>query len=572
MSTKRKKTCTTSNFIYNIIDEDNKSGKWGGRVKTRFSPEPNGYLHIGHAKSICLNFGIARDYSGVCHLRIDDTNPKKESVEYANSIIDAVRWLGFNWRKDMIDHQYFASDYYDRLYEYAKLLIKQGRAYVDSQSSNDIRANRGSLTDIGIPSPFRERTPEENLSLFKRMKIGEFDEGEHVLRAKIDMASPNINMRDPIIYRIRFADHYRTGNAWCIYPMYDYAHSISDAIENITHSLCTLEFEDHGPLYNWILNELAGVGVFTHPLPRQIEFSRLNLTYTITSKRKLMQLVTGNYVDGWDDPRMPTIVGIRRRGFTPESIQLFCNRIGVTKINSWIDMSVLEDALRDDLDERVPRAIAVLNPIKLVIDNYPVDLEETCTAPVHPNRPELGIRTFTISRELWIEREDFSENPPNGYFRLFHKNKVRLRYGYVIECTGCEKNIDGNIISVHCNYFPDSKSGTSGSRKYKVKGNIHWINIKNAIEAEVRIYDHLFKDAYPYLDDADFLDSLNPNSKKIKNVYLESGIDSTPETRFQFERHGYFIADRYDSKESYPVFNRIVSLKRKAFRKLSDTV
>ncbi|MDU0810698.1 MAG: glutamine--tRNA ligase/YqeY domain fusion protein [Burkholderia sp.] len=562
MITKHKETCKTSNFIYNIIDEDNRSGKWGGRVETRFSPEPNGYLHIGHAKSICINFGIARDYGGVCHLRIDDTNPEKESIEYVNSIIDAVRWLGFNWNKNAIDHQYFASDYYDRLYKYAKLLIRRGRAYVDSQSLDDIRENRGSLIDPGIPSPFRERTPEDNLDLFKRMKAGEFNEGEHVLRAKIDMASPNINMRDPIIYRIRFVDHYRTGNTWCIYPMYDYAHSISDAIENITHSLCTLEFEDHGPLYDWVLNELAHIGIFTHPLPRQIEFSRLNLTYTITSKRKLIQLVTGRYVNGWDDPRMPTIAGIRRRGFTPESIQLFCSRISVTKINSWIDMSIFEGALRDDLENKVARAIAVLNPLKLVIDNYPIDLEEVCMAPVHPHHPDRGMRTLTFSRELWIEREDFSENPPNGYFRLFYNNKVRLRYGYVVECIGCDKNEDGNVITVHCNYFPDSKSGTSGANNYKVKGNIHWINTKHALKSEVRIYDYLFKEPYPSINDKGFLDSLNPNSKKVKKAYLEYGIDTSPETRFQFERHGYFIVDRYDSKKSYPVFNRIVDLRR----------
>ncbi|MBR8313878.1 glutamine--tRNA ligase/YqeY domain fusion protein [Burkholderia dolosa] len=562
MSTERNDAPAASNFIRNIIDDDNRTGKWSGRVETRFPPEPNGYLHIGHAKSICLNFGIARDYGGVCHLRFDDTNPEKESIEYVDSIVDAVRWLGFDWRKDAVDHQYFASDYYDKLYEFAELLIKRGKAYVDSQSADEMRANRGSLTEPGKPSPFRDRTPDENLDLFRRMKAGEFNEGEHVLRAKIDMASPNMNMRDPVIYRIRYAHHYRTGDTWCVYPMYDYTHCISDALEGITHSLCTLEFEDHRPLYDWVLNELAEAGVFTRPLPQQIEFSRLNLTYAITSKRKLLQLVTEGHVDGWDDPRMPTIVGVRRRGFTPESIQLFCERIGVTKVDSWIDMGVLEGALRDDLDDKAPRTVAVLDPLKLVIDNYPEDLEETCTAPVHPHHPERGVRTFPISRELWIERDDFVENPPKGYFRLFPGNKVRLRYGYVIECTGFDKDADGNVTAVHCNYYPDSKSGTEGANNYKVKGNIHWVSARHAQAAEVRIYDRLFKEPHPDAGGANFLDALNPDSKKITQAYVEPGAgDVAPETRLQFERHGYFVADRVDSKPGKPVFNRIVGLR-----------
>ncbi|KVM59058.1 glutamine--tRNA ligase [Burkholderia ubonensis] len=562
MSTERNDAPAASNFIRNIIDDDNRTGKWAGRVETRFPPEPNGYLHIGHAKSICLNFSVARDYGGVCHLRFDDTNPEKESVEYVDSIVDAVRWLGFDWRKDAVDHQYFASDYYDKLYEFAELLIKRGKAYVDSQSAEEMRANRGSLTEGGKPSPYRERTPDENLDLFRRMKAGEFQEGEHVLRAKIDMASPNMNMRDPVIYRIRYAHHYRTGDTWCVYPMYDYTHCISDALEGITHSLCTLEFEDHRPLYDWVLNELADAGVFTRPLPQQIEFSRLNLTYAITSKRKLLQLVTEGHVDGWDDPRMPTIVGVRRRGFTPESIQLFCERIGVTKVDSWIDMSVFEGALRDDLDAKAARTVAVLDPLKLVIDNYPEDLEEACTAPVHPHHPERGQRTFPISRELWIEREDFVETPPKGYFRLFPGNKVRLRYGYVVECTGFDKDADGNVTAVHCNYFPDSKSGTDGANNYKVKGNIHWVSAKHAQPAEVRIYDRLFKEPQPDAGGANFLDALNPDSKKVVHAYVEPGAgDVAPETRLQFERHGYFVADRVDSKPGKPVFNRIVGLR-----------
>ncbi|MEK6365190.1 MAG: glutamine--tRNA ligase/YqeY domain fusion protein [Burkholderia gladioli] len=562
MSTERNDAPAASNFIRNTIDDDNRSGKWGGRVETRFPPEPNGYLHIGHAKSICLNFGVARDYGGVCHLRFDDTNPEKESVEYVDSIVDAVQWLGFEWQKDGRDHTYFASDYYDRLYEYAELLITRGKAYVDSQSAEEMRANRGSATEPGTNSPFRERPVEENLDLLRRMKAGEFPEGAHVLRAKIDMASPNFNLRDPVIYRIRYAHHYRTGDKWCIYPMYDYTHCISDALEGITHSLCTLEFEDHRPLYDWVLNELAEAGVFTRPLPQQIEFSRLNLTYAITSKRKLLQLVTENHVDGWDDPRMPTIVGIRRRGFTPESLLLFCERIGVTKVDSWIDMGVLEGALRDDLDEKAPRTVAVLDPLKLVIDNYPEGQTEDCTAPVHPHHPERGVRTFPISRELWIEREDFQEVPPKGYFRLFPGNKVRLRYGYVIECTGFDRDEQGKVTAVHCNYFPDSRSGTEGANNYKVKGTIHWLSAAAAVPAEVRIYDRLFREAHPDAGGRNYLEALNPDSKKITQAYVEPGTESAaPEARYQFERHGYFVADRHDSKPGKPVFNRIVPLR-----------
>jgi len=561
MNTERN-DAAPANFIRNLIDEDNRSGKWGGRVETRFPPEPNGYLHIGHAKSICLNFGTAQSYGGVCHLRFDDTNPEKESVEYAGSIVEAVKWLGFDWHKDGKEYCFHASDYYDKLYAFAELLITRGKAYVDSQSADEMRANRGSLTEPGKPSPYRDRSPDENLALFRRMKAGEFAEGAHVLRAKIDMSAPNINMRDPVIYRIRFAHHYRTGDAWCVYPMYDYTHCISDALENITHSLCTLEFEDHRPLYDWVLNELADAGVFTRPLPQQIEFSRLNLTYAITSKRKLLQLVTEGHVDGWDDPRLPTLAGVRRRGFTPGGIRLFCERIGITKVDSWIDMSVFEGALRDDLDDKAPRAIAVLDPLKLIIDNFPAGITEPCTAPVHPHHPERGLRTFPISRELWIEREDFNETPPKGYFRLFPGNKVRLRYGYVIECTGADKDESGNVIAVHCNYYPDSKSGTAGADQYKVKGNLHWVSAAHAYAAEVRLYDRLFREPQPDAGGRDFLHALNPDSKRVVQAYLEPGArDAMPETHCQFERHGYFVADRVDSKPGQPVFNRIVSLR-----------
>lgn len=550
------------NFIRNIIDDDNRTGKWGGRVETRFPPEPNGYLHLGHAKSICLNFGVARDYGGVCHLRFDDTNPEKEDVEYVDGIIDMVHWLGFAWEKDGRKHEYYASDYFDKFYRFAEILIERGKAYVDSQSAEQMRINRGTLTEPGKPSPYRERSVAENLDLFRRMRAGEFEDGEHVLRAKIDMASPNINMRDPAIYRIRHAHHHRTGDAWCIYPMYTYAHPLEDAIENITHSLCTLEFEDQRPFYDWVLEQLAEAGQFTRPLPQQIEFSRLNVTYSITSKRKLRQLVDDGHVDGWDDPRMSTLVGLRRRGFTPGSIQLFCDRVGVSKSNSWIDMSLLEQALRDDLDPSAPRSTVVLEPLKLIVDNYPAGQQEDCTAPVHPHHPERGVRTFAFSRELWIEQDDFTEHPPKGYFRLFPGNRVRLRHGFVIECTGVDKDANGNVIAVHCQYFPDSKSGTPGADNYKVKGNIHWVSAAHAKAAEVRLYDRLFADPHPDAGDKNFLDAINPNAKRVVQAHLEPGLESAqPEERFQFERHGYFVADRHDSKPGQPVFNRIVSLR-----------
>ncbi|MFM2008479.1 MAG: hypothetical protein RIR02_429 [Pseudomonadota bacterium] len=561
-----------SNFLRGIIDHDNASAKYAHRsdaqgkalptVITRFPPEPNGYLHIGHAKSICLNFGLARDYAGRCHLRFDDTNPTKEDQEYVDTIIDSVQWLGYDWQHDGVAHLHYASDYFDQLYQMAEWLITAGHAYVDSQSADDMAANRGSFSEPGKNSPYRDRPAEESLALFRRMKAGEYKDGEHIVRAKIDMASPNMNMRDPAIYRIRHAHHHRTGDKWCIYPMYDYTHPISDALENITHSFCTLEFQDHRPFYDWILERLTEGGFFKKPLPHQYEFARLNLTYAITSKRKLLQLVEENIVDGWDDPRMPTIVGIRRRGYTPEAIQLFAERIGVAKADSWIDMSTLEGALRDDLDPKAARLVAVLNPLKLIIDNFSETANEDCTAPVHPHHPERGNRHFKLSRELWIEAEDFMEVPSKGYFRLFPGNKVRLRYGFVIECTGCDKDANGNVIAVHCNYFADSKSGTEGSANYKVKGNIHWVSAAHAIEAEVRLYDRLFTDAHPDAGGKDFKQALNADSKTVVTAYCESGAElAQPDEKFQFERHGYFVADRVDSKAGKPVFNRITTLK-----------
>ncbi|MEN9313833.1 MAG: glutamine--tRNA ligase [Pseudomonadota bacterium] len=572
-----------SNFIRTHIDADLASDRFGQRrwagapgfagthraaqpdpakIRTRFPPEPNGYLHVGHAKSICLNFGLAADYGGRCHMRFDDTNPVKEDQEYVDSILDAVQWLGFGWQDAAEDNLYYASDYFGFFYEVAEHLVRSGHAYVDSQSADQMRANRGTLTEPGRDSPFRARTPEENLALLREMRAGKHAEGTHVLRAKIDMRSPNMNLRDPALYRIRFATHHRTGDAWCIYPMYDYAHPLEDALENVTHSLCTLEFEDHRPFYDWVLERAAEGGFFDRPLPIQIEFARLNLSYTITSKRKLQDLVQSGRVDGWDDPRMPTIVGLRRRGYTPESIRLFCERIGVSKADSWVDMGTLEAALRDDLDARAPRAVAVLDPLKLILTNYPDGQAEACHAPVHPHHPELGQRSFPISRELWIEREDFAETPPKGFFRLFPGNRVRLRYGYVIQVTGCEKDADGKVTTVHAEYFPDSKSGTPGADNYKVKGNVHWVSAAHALEAEVRLYDRLFTEAQPGAGGRDHLEALNPASKVVIRAQLEPTLAAAqPDQRFQFERHGYFVADRVDSRPGSPVFNRAVTLK-----------
>lgn len=576
-----------TNFIRNLIDADLANGKyaqrrWNGqpgpaatqlngpldtaRIRTRFPPEPNGYLHFGHAKSICLNFGLARDYAGACHLRFDDTNPEKEDQEYVDSIIDAVHWLGFDWQPN----QYYASNYFAWMAEFAEALIRAGHAYVDSQSAEEMRARRGTLTEAGQDSPFRTRSVTENLDLFQRMKAGEFADGAHILRAKIDMSAPNINLRDPAIYRIRHATHHNTGDTWCIYPMYTFAHPIEDALENITHSICTLEFEDQRPFYEWLLERLAEQNLLQRPLPQQIEFSRLNLSYVVLSKRKLIQLVEEKHVDGWDDPRMPTLVGARRRGFTAEGFHRFTERIGVSKADSWIDMSVLEECMRDDLNERAERRIAVLDPLKLIIDNYADDQEESCAAPNHPLHAELGKREMPFSKELWIEREDFMEVPNKGYHRLYPGNLVRLRYGFVVKCLGCDKDANGQIIAVHAELQPDSKSGTPGSDTYKVKGNLHWISARHAVAAEVRLYDRLFAVPAPGArreGDAEglernYLDDINPASKQTITAYLEPSLKNVAaESRYQFERHGYFVADRRDSQPGRPVFNRTVTLK-----------
>ena len=651
------------------------------RLRTRFPPEPNGYLHIGHAKAICLNFGLARDYDGVCHLRFDDTNPEREDVEYVDAIIEMVRWLGFDWdarpfeqqvegagpdAARVEDHLYFASEYFELLYEFAEYLIRTGHAYVDSQTADEIRAMRGTLVEPGTDSPHRSRSVEENLALFRMMRAGEFSAGVHVLRAKIDMASPNINLRDPVLYRIRHAHHHRTGDAWCIYPLYDYTHCVSDALENITHSICTLEFEDHRPLYDWALERIvpvlrapqfmhaldrvralpeqgveaqkefalhchnfrhklfaspeeaqmralfdrwerdrdavlkdlerffdlllhspeqfapllthalepddeAGANGFGTPnpfgLPHQYEFSRLNLTYVVTSKRKLKQLVDEGHVDGWDDPRMPTLVGMRRRGYTPAAIRLLCERGGVSKANHWTDYGDLEQALRDDLDAKAGRAIAVLDPLRLVVSNFPEGREEACSAPVHPHAPERGQRAFPFSGTLWIERDDFQEVPEKGFFRLHPPvggkpgSLVRLKYGYVVRCTGFTKNPDGSIAEVSCEYLPETRSGTPGADSVKVKGNITWISAAHALPAEVRLYDRLFVDAQPDAGGKDFLAALNPASKRVVQGFVEPGLAAVAGTAFQFERLGYFVADRIDSSVEHPVFNRTATLR-----------
>ena len=560
------------NFIISIVEQDLKCGTYKSRLDknnkplpdiiTRFPPEPNGYLHIGHAKSICLNFGLAQRYNGRCHLRFDDTNPEKESQEFADDIQNAVEWLGF-WNKNNTEHLYYASDYFDILYEFAEILIKQNLAYVDSQTGEQIKLNRGSLIHGGIESPYRNRKAEENLQIFQGMREGKYTEGTHVLRAKIDMSSPNINMRDPIIYRIKYAHHHRSGDKWCIYPMYDYTHCISDALENITHSICTLEFEDHRPLYNWILEKLKDAKALPEILPKQYEFARLNLHYALTSKRKILQLIQNNIVDGWNDPRLATLAGIRRRGYSPSSIKLFCERIGVAKADSWIDYSVLEQALRDDLDPIVPRLTAVLKPLKLIIDNMADDYAELCSAAVNPHNQEQGKRNFTLSKELWIEQDDFMPEPSKGFFRLFVGNKVRLRHGFVVECTGYDTDNNGNVIAVHVNYFPDSKSGTEGSNNYKVKGNIHWVDAKNSTEIQVNLYNHLFTDPQPDANGKNFLELINPNSKTIAYAYLENSDISNSiknEMQIQFERHGYFVKD-IQSTEQNTIFNRITLLK-----------
>lgn len=576
-------TPAASNFIRNIVDADLAAGKytsrhWRGqpgdgkqqqagapdpaKIRTRFPPEPNGYLHFGHAKSICLNFGLAKAYGGACHLRFDDTNPEKESEEYVRAIIESVQWLGFDWSFEGQTNLYYASNYFEWMYKFAEALIESGHAYVDSQSADEMRANRGTLTEPGKDSPFRNRSVAENLDLFRRMKAGEFADGTHILRAKIDMAAPNINLRDPAIYRIRHVHHHNTGDTWCIYPMYTFAHPIEDALENITHSICTLEFEDQRPFYDWLLNRLADAGHLARPLPQQYEFARLNLSYVVLSKRKLIQLVEEKHVSGWDDPRLPTLLGARRRGFTADGFQLFADRIGVSKSDSWIDMSVLEDCMRETLNESAERRIAVLDPLKLIIDNYPEGQSELCEAPNHPLKPELGHRQMPFGRELWIEREDYMEVPEKKYFRLFPGNLVRLRYGFVVKCIGADKDAHGNIIAVHCEYMPDSKSGTPGADNYKVKGNLHWVSAAHAYASEVRLYDRLFAVPNPGAGDRDFLQDINPDSVRVIQAQLEPALkNAQAEDRFQFERHGYFVADRLDSKQGQPVFNRTVTLR-----------
>jgi len=543
----------SSNFIRNIIDEDLRQNKNDGRVHTRFPPEPNGYLHIGHAKSICLNFGFAQEYNGLCNLRFDDTNPEKESVEYTDAIQADVRWLGFDWG----DRLYYASDYFEKLYEFAEHLIRHGKAYVDSLNADQIREYRGTLTGPGRESPYRNRSAEENLDLFRRMRAGEFKDGEHVLRTRIDMASPNINMRDPVIYRIKRAHHHRTGDKWCIYPMYDYTHCISDALEGITHSLCTLEFEDHRPLYDWCLDQLP---VPCHP--QQIEFARLNLNYTITSKRKLNELVTEGHVSGWDDPRLPTISGMRRRGYTPAAIRDFCERIGLTKNDTVIDMSVLENCVREELDRTTRRVMAVLRPLRVVITNYPEDQTEELEAPYHPVQPEMGGRKVPFSRVIYIERDDFMEDPPKKFFRLGPGREVRLRYAYFIKCEKVIKDEKtGAVVELRCSYDPATKGGNAPDGR-KVKGTIHWVSAAHALQAEVRLYDRLFTTPDPGRDE-NWRALLNPASMEIiPHAFVEPGlVEAQPEERYQFERLGYFCVDRRDAATGRPVFNRTVTLK-----------
>jgi glutaminyl-tRNA synthetase len=545
-----------SNFIRTIIEEDLRSNKHQGKVATRFPPEPNGFLHIGHAKSICLNFGLAADYKGTCNLRFDDTNPTKEDIRYVNSIEEDVRWLGFDWD----DRLYHASDYFDRLYDYAEQLIKEGKAYVCNLSEEDIRKYRGTLTEPGKASPYRNRSVEENLDLFRRMKAGEFPDGWAVLRAKIDMASPNLKMRDPPLYRIRHASHHRTGDKWCIYPLYDFTHCLSDMVEGITHSICTLEFENNRELYDWFLDELR-----TPCHPQQIEFARLNLGYTMMSKRKLLLLVEEGLVSGWDDPRMPTIAGLRRRGYTPEAIRAFCERIGVARRDSLVDYGLLEFSIREDLNTKVPRKMAVLRPLKVVIDNYPEDQVEEFEAPNFPDDPpKMGSRKVPFSRVLYIEKDDFMETPPKKYFRLSPGAEVRLRWAYLVRCTSMVKDPKtGEVSEVHCTYDPSSRGGSPADGR-KVKGTLHWVSAKHAIDAEVRVFDNLFSVPEPDVVDEgkDWRANLNPRSKETLTAKLEPSLaDARPKTRYQFERQGFFFVDPVDSRDGKPVYNRIVPLR-----------
>ena len=543
-----------TDFIRNIINEDLRTGKYGGRVHTRFPPEPNGYLHIGHAKSICLNFGIAAQYGGRCSLRFDDTNPTKEEDEYVKAIMEDIRWLGFDWE----DRLYYGSDYFRQMYDHAVRLIQDGKAYVDDLSAEEIRQYRGTLVDPGRESPHRNRPVEENLDLFQRMRAGEFEDGSRVLRAKLDMASPNMNMRDPAMYRILHAAHHRTGDKWCIYPMYDWAHGLEDSIEDITHSICTLEFEYHRPLYDWFLDQLGAYH------PQQIEFARLNLSYTVMSKRKLLQLVEEGHVDGWDDPRMPTIAGLRRRGYTPEAIRDFCDRVGVAKTDSVVDIALLEHCIREDLNKRAPRVMAVLNPIRLVIDNYPEGQVEEMGAVNNPEDPGMGTRKVPFSRVLYIERDDFREDPPGKFYRLAPGREVRLRYAYLVTCVDVKKDErTGEVTELHCTYDPQTRGGTPPDGR-KVKGTIHWLSAPHALEAEVHLYDRLFTVENPLdvVEGEGFLGVLNPDSLQAVNGYVEPSLASAaPGSRYQFERLGYFCADSEDFSPDHLVFNRTISLR-----------
>ena len=576
-----------ANFLRNVIERDLEAGtyanrQWGGgpgdaakhaagvpdaaRVRLRFPPEPNGYLHVGHAKSICLNFGLARDYGGVCHLRFDDTNPEKEEQEYVDGIKENVRWLGFDWESPLGNNLYYASNDFDFMYRAAEALVADGRAYVDEQTPEQMRANRGDFATPGTDSPFRNRTPDENLARLREMRDGKHADGAMVLRAKIDMASPNINMRDPTLYRIRRAHHHNTGDQWCIYPMYTFAHPIEDALERITHSICTLEFEDQRPFYDWLLEHLARLGLLAHPLPKQYEFARLNLTYVVTSKRKLRQLVEEKHVSGWDDPRMPTLVGMRRRGYTAGALQLLAERTGATKNNTWIDYAWLDIALRDDLEEKAARAMAVLDPIPLKLTNWAEVFgsdahREPCSAPAHPHHPEMGQRDFVLGPQVWIERDDFLETPVKGYQRLFPGNKVRLKYGVIVECTGCEKDADGNVTAVLATVVPDTKSGTPGADLVKVKGTITWVSAQDGVPATLNLYDRLFAVAQPGSAES-LAAELNPHSIRVTQGFVEPSVGRLPaETRVQFERHGYFVADRVGHQLGKPVFNRVTTLK-----------
>ncbi len=588
-----------ANFLRVIIERDLEAGTHAGRrfggspgdaahhqagapdpakIRTRFPPEPNGYLHVGHAKSICLNFGLARDYGGVCHLRFDDTNPEKEEQEYVDAIIEAVHWLGFDWEVGGTRHLYYASDYFDFMYRAAEALVNAGLAYVDEQSAEEMRERRGDFNTPGTDSPYRSRTPAENLARLREMRGGSLPDGSAVLRAKIDMASPNINLRDPALYRIKHATHHNTGDTWCIYPMYTYAHPIEDALECITHSLCTLEFEDQRPFYDWLLENLATLGLLARPLPRQYEFGRLNLSYVITSKRKLRALVDEGIVSGWDDPRMPTLFGMRRRGYTPASIRAMADGTGASKTNIWIDYAVLDQCLRADLEGQAPRAMAVLDPVRLVLANwaevYVSDAHvEPCQAPAHPQHPELGTRQFGLAREIWIEREDFAEVPPKGFFRLVPPqlqpdgrtvpgSKVRLKYGLVVECTGCEKDATGRVTKVLARVVPDTRSGTPGADAVKVKGTITWVGVHDAVPATVVLYDRLFTEPQPDAGGRDFREVLNPRSKQVVAAYVEPALAAAGrEQHFQFERLGYFVTDRVEHAAGHAVFNRITTLR-----------